>query len=210
MELTTWNTRRSAVRAAVRAALTLCAAMAVTGAAWAEPSTTDQQDVLSFSNFMPTGGNSRLTRTSDTLSVAIEATGLIPGAAYTLWWVVFNNPAGCIIAGECGGDDIPASIGSAGIAVGNATGNIARGDGTTEFGATLRQNDASGEHQVLFGAGGMGNMVLTASGDDAEVHFVIQSHGRARGGHPLFEQLSYFEANCTPACEDVQFAVHRP
>ncbi|MFU8821731.1 MAG: hypothetical protein ACNA8G_09250 [Gammaproteobacteria bacterium] len=106
--------------------------------------------------------------------------------------MVFNNPEGCIIPNECSGDDIPARIGSAGIAVGNATGNIARGDRTTEF-----------------GAGEMSNMLLTASGDDAEVHFVIQSHGQARGGHPLFEQLSDFEANCTPACADVQFAVHR-
>lgn len=207
MKLNTWQ---PSARAAARTALALGAAIALAGTAWAEPSSTDQQDVLGFSDFMPTGGNSRLTRTDDTVSLALEAAGLTPGRAYTVWWVVFNNPAGCVIPNECGDADFAVSIASAEIAVGNATGNIARADGTTEFGGTLRQNDTSGDHQVLFGAGGMSDALLTASGFDAEIHIVIQSHGQARSGHPLFAQLSYFEANCTPACQDVQFAVHQP
>ena len=64
-------------------------------------------------------------------------------------------------------------------------------------------------HQVLFGDG-FGPIVLTASPHDAEVHFIIQTHGQARGGPKLLEQLTYVDINCTPFCSDIQFAVHVP
>ena len=52
--------------------------------------------------------------------------------------------------------------------------------------------------------------LLTASGNDAEVHLIIQSHGQARGGPQLLGQLTYAETGCTLFCADVQFAVHQP
>ena len=52
--------------------------------------------------------------------------------------------------------------------------------------------------------------ILTVEPDAAEIHVVVQSHGQGRGGKKLREQLAYLEANCTPACADVQFAVHLP
>ena len=68
----------------------------------------------------------------------------------------------------------------------------------------------SGNHQVLFGAGMSSNYLLTASPHDAEVHLIVQSHGQARGGPKLLEQLAEVAKNCTPVCADIQFAVHRP
>jgi hypothetical protein len=173
---------------------------------------TDDQDVLWFSDGTVTGGTSYLTRLDDTVLVTIEATGLNPGDAMTLWWVVWNNPAGCT-GGMCGDDEFDdetgAALVAAGAAVGNASGNVVKSDGTLEFGATLHQGANDPDHQVLFNDGfDEFGSILTAAPDDAEYHFVLQSHGQARGGKKLREQLAYFEANCTPACADVQFAVH--
>ncbi len=182
-------------------------AIIVCGSAVAD---TDTQPVLWFADASLTGGMSHLTRTTDTILVTVEVVGLVPGDAVTLWWVVFNNPAGCGAA--CGDDEFDPNgpgFGPAQVAVGNATGNVVKSDGTLEFGGILRQG-INDDHQILFGAGGDGVNLLTVAPDDAEVHIVVQIHGEARGGPKLREQLTFFEANCTPSCADVQFAVHQP
>jgi hypothetical protein len=149
----------------------------------------------------------------------VEAEGLTPGHAYTLWFVVFNNPAGCTPP-ECGeddifdGDDLNADgIVAAQIAIGNATGNVAKADGTAEFGARLKSGVDSPGHDIVFTPadfGGEGVHLLNVSGEDAEVHLVVQTHGQARGGSQLLDQLTYLEAACTPGCADIQFSVHLP
>ncbi len=178
-------------------------------------STTGSTAVLSFADASDTGGTSHLTRTDGMALAMVEAQGLVPGNAYTLWWVVFNNPSAC--SNPCGEDDIFAGSGlnvpvveAAQIGIGNATGIVAKADGTAEFGARLKRNDTSGAHQIVFPAGLSGNALLTASPHDAEIHVVVQSHGQGRGGKQLLKQLTYLEANCTPTCVDVQFAVHLP
>lgn len=182
-----------------------------------QASTTDVQDTYWFADGTSAGGKSVLTRTPGMVTVVVEGANLEPGDAYTIWWVVFNNPAEC--SDECGEDDIftesgalnIAGVEAAEIGIGNATGNIAKADGTAEFGAILRPGPfADTGHQLLFPAGLVGDALLTASGNNAEIHIVIQSHGQARGGPQLLSQLTYFEAGCTPFCEDVQFSVHKP
>lgn len=211
---------RKSVLGALTVALMMIAGVAV-AAGHLQASTTDVQNVLWFADASDTGGDSLLTRTDGMVLVTIEAADLVPGNAYTVWWVVFNNPAACS-DGACGEDDIfvggdPANdpnfpgIMAAEISVGSATGNVAKADGTAEFGGRLKRNDgnASG-HQILFPAGLSGDSVLTASGHDAEIHMVIQNHGKARGGGQLLDQLTFFETGCTPFCEDVQFSMHLP
>jgi hypothetical protein len=180
--------------------------MFVCGAAVAD---TDKQPVLDFDTFADTGGDSYLTRYGDTILVSVELEDLTPGDAVTLWWVVFNNPGGCTNPGFCGtvdADFTEAGIIAAQIGLGNATGNVVKSNGTLEFGGILRQG-SSDDHERIFGAG-FGDHVLTADPDYAEVHIVAQTHGQGRGGKKLREQLTYLEANCTPSCKDVQFAVH--
>ena len=183
-----------------------------------QTSATDAQPVSWFADGSDTGGRSYLTRTEGMLFSSIEADNLTPGNAYTVWWIVFNDPDKCSAPG-CGEDDIfnedstlnTQGVMEAKISVGNATGNIAKSDGTAEFGAQLTRDGGNADgHQILFPAGLQGDSVLTASGNDAEVHVVVQNHGRARGGSQLLSQLSYFESGCTPLCSDVQFSVHRP
>lgn len=173
---------------------------------------TDEQPLLWFADASDTGGTTFLTRLDESMLVSAEVQGLTPGDAITFWWVVWNNPAGCS-DGICGDDEFnPGNEGllqTSQAVVGNASGNLVKSNGTLEFGAVLRKN-TNDDHQVLFGAGFASPFLLTVDPEDAEVHLVVQKHGQGRGGEKLREQLTYFEANCTPSCADVQFSVHPP
>lgn len=181
-------------------------------------STTNTEAVYWFADGSDAGGLSHVTRTNGMIVATVEPANLVPGNAHTLWVLVFNNPGNCS-DDVCGEDDIFNEDGTLnvnqviaiGLAIANGTGNIAKTDGTLEFGARIPQGadlTALG-HQVLFGDG-FGPTVLTASPHDAEVHFIIQTHGQARGGPQLLEQLTYVDTNCTPFCSDIQFSVHVP
>jgi hypothetical protein len=159
--------------------------MFVCGSAMAD---TESVPVQLLADDMLTDGWSHLTRTDDMILVTMEVTGLVPGNAVTLWWVVLNADA------------------TAPTAIGNASGNVVKSDGTLEFGAVLREGENEPGHQIILNAGGDGAPMLTDA--DAPIFFVVQTHGQARGGKKLREQLSMFEANCTPSCADVQYAFH--
>ena len=197
-------------------AIMMVASVAV-AAGHLQPSVTDVQGTYWFADATPAEGKSILTRTDTMITSTVEAANLTAGNAYTIWFVVFNNPEGC--SDECGEDDIftgdelnVEGVMNAQIGVGNATANIGKADGTAEFGAVLRSGDyAATGHQLLFPAGLDGNeLLLDGNTMGAEVHIIVQDHGQARGGPQLLNQLTYVETGCTPYCEDIQFSVHRP
>jgi hypothetical protein len=209
--------KRLGILGAAFLAIMMVASVAV-AAGHLQPSRTDVQDTYWFADESDADGKSILTRTDAMITSTVEGANLTPGNAYTVWFVVFNNPAACS-DDECGEDDIFTDTGlnedqvmAAQIGVGNATANIAKADGTAEFGAVLRSGPyADTGHQLLFPAGLEGDALLL---DDntmgAEVHIIVQDHGQARGGPQLLNQLTYSETGCTPYCEDIQFSVHKP
>ena len=209
------TTRLGVTRTLAFLALLLCCGSVMAGDHLV-PSTTDTQNVNWFDDGTDTGGKSHLTRTDGMILITLEAAGLVPGDAHTLWWIVFNDPGECSAPG-CGEDDIfnpdgslnESGVEDAEIAIGNASGNVAKSDGTLEFGGRMPRNGDNG-HQVLFGAGFASDFLLTAWPHDAEVHVIVQSHGQARGGEKLREQLTYVDTNCSPECADIQFSVHLP
>lgn len=210
----TGRKQRLGLMGAVAVAVMMIGGVAV-AAGHLQSSTTDVQSTYWFADETDAGGKSVLTRTDTMVVASVEAANLVPGDAHTLWWVVFNDPAEC--SDPCGEDDIFLPSGdlneegviAAQIGIGNATGNVAKSNGTAEFGGVLRQG-VNDDHQVLFPAGLDGDFLLTADPDDAEVHVIVQTHGQARGGKQLAAQLTYVETGCTPFCGDIQFAVHQP
>ena len=97
---------------------------------------TDTVPVRWFADGSVTGGMSHLTRNAGMVVLTMEVAGLVPGDAFTVWWVVFNAPENCAST-PCTDAEF-ADVTNAQIAVGNATGNVVKSDGTMEFGAVLR------------------------------------------------------------------------
>jgi hypothetical protein len=145
--------------------------------------------------------------------MSIQTSGL-DQAAYTVWWIVFNNPANCS-DGACGEDDIfifdddgnivgPNLPGRAAaeISVVFAAGHVVGAAGNAGFAGHLQEGKIKGH--VNFGDG------LT-NVDGAEIHLVVRSHGPAVPGI-VKEQISTFFGGCNPdpeldPCEDQQFAI---
>jgi hypothetical protein len=73
-------------------------------------------------------GAAWLKRSKDRVEGRIMTTVDFAGIPYTVWWVIFNNPAGCIA--ECGPADLMADGGAAAdVAIFNASGAISAADG---------------------------------------------------------------------------------
>ena len=138
-----------------------------------------------------------LHRTDDGVELTLDTS--LPEGAYTLWWVVFNNPEYCVDGCDVGDLEIPEV--NAGVFW--ATGEIVGDDGRGIFSAELLEGTLpTGEDQILFGDG----LVNSYS---AEIHPIVRTHGPVIPGQEEV-QTSTFNGGCPPeGCEDVQFALFR-
>lgn len=160
------------------------------------------------------GAASSLVTFDEGASMSLTTTGLTPGHAVTIWWVVFNYPEHCA-HGEapmrCGEGDLLIAGGDEGVegTVLAATGHVIGPAGSGHFDAYLATGDTAG----VVGAGpGLTNPL------GAEIHFVVRDHGPVQPGL-LGEQLQTFGGGCNNApdgpgepgnfaCADLQFAAH--
>ncbi len=161
-------------------------------------------------------GTSDLTRSNDGVSINIDTTDL-PVGAYSTWWVIFNNPAGCS-DGECGENDVlpPPGTAQAEVSVLWATGGIVGPDRMGHFSASLGLGlDAAGG-QVIYGDGLTNPM-------GSEIHMIVRYHGPAiwSNAEDLLGQMYTFQGQCSPesslgvgsgafGCFDPQATVHMP
>ena len=174
-----------------------------------ENSTTSSANVHLFGNseMEVAGATSMLTRNTEGVALVLDTTDLTPGDAYTVWWVLFNNPAACATA-PCKGSDLsnPETVGM----VGYATGGVVEASGQAHFEATLTMGDNS--IALDNGDGFPFELVEPAPGlinpMRAEIHAVVRTHGTALGDPT--EQLTTFGGGCNPECTNVQAALHLP
>ena len=155
-----------------------------------------RSDVFSFDNNLPIeNATATLERREDSVEFSLNTT--LDSGAYTIWWIIFNNPEFCIYGcdvGDLGISEVNASAFW-------ATGGIVEDDNLGSFNAQLGENQLpTGEDQVLFGEG------LTDS-FEAEIHLIARTHGPVISGQEQ-EQITTFNGGCPPnVCQDVQFAV---
>lgn len=160
-----------------------------------------------------TGAFSQLERSASgiTTKVRTRAEG---GHAYTLWYVIFNDPSACS-GGMCGEDDIfdgeqgdpfnRQQIIDARISVvWSGAGAVANPAGRLKLDGGLEEGEVpGGDNQVVIGLGsdgavvpqGMTSAVVTGLEDamGAEVHLVVLDHGAAfEDPDDLEEQLTEF------------------
>lgn len=102
----------------------------------------------------PADGHARLCVNSRGLQASMDVRGLLPGDAYTVWWVYFDDPAACESAFECG---LPDFAGDNPLAVfGRMDGAVIDGRGREMFSGRLRDFAPSPGSQVwllVFGHG---------------------------------------------------------
>jgi hypothetical protein len=127
------------------------------------------------------------------ITAQLHSTGLTPGHRYTLWWVIYNNPASCVEG--CGADDLagaltgtnPAGIGVqyGGSFVAAANGRLAAGTRILEHAVVGCQDSAP--YKALC------NPLIDAAVAEATVF--LQDHGPALDEPPV-AAASAFAAGC--------------
>lgn len=146
--------------------------------AWS--STFQASDIILFSNGDPIAGGATMTRDDDSVHVRAALSHIKKKSVYSVWWIIFNNPAGCADGGPgvCGESDVYPG-GPADAAVINAAGFITGKDRTGYFVADLEVGVPPASTVAPFG------QLNDSMG--AEIHMVIQSHGRPVPGSVAFE-----------------------
>lgn len=191
--------------------MTLVTAMFV-GAGPVEASTIRQtNDVYSFeSGLTPvSGASATLVRNENGASFTLHTSALKPGHAYTVWWVIFNNPQHCsdkLLQGlQCGIGDLNApEFGLNGdprvqSTILRAAGHVVGDDGGAAFAGHLRAGERS---DTVIGPG-----LLNAGG--AEVYLDVLDHGPVDHPGNVDNQLHTFitePGSCNGYCADDQIA----
>jgi len=171
-------------------------------------------------------GSSTLNRKANGITVNFKCTGLTPGYAYTLWWVIWNNPDACAIPGVCLDTDFPAPGGGVNVVeveVLFAAGHVVGNNGKGNFSAHLKVDNTAGSVYELFGIPSVGGL-QSGNTKGAEVHAVLRSHGPAVPGL-INEQIDSYDGGCdnpfafppfseTPdevgECGDIYAAIYAP
>lgn len=158
----------------------------------ARPPVYQTVNVVAFATGMPVGGAGTVFRTRQSVDARIATSGLDLNAAYTVWWVVFNNPGAC--DAPCNEPDLfnPAVDAS----VFYAAGFISGADGTGNVTAHLDAGRLPSGIDVL--PVGTGRGLRRGNGLRAEIHMVIRSHGPLVVGQ-VDEQIGSFNGACTTA-----------
>ena len=204
--------------------LVLLAALALSVAVNAQEDASSSAPVNSFADGVVLDGSwSIVNRHENGLSMSLHTSDLVPGEAYTVWWVIFNAPENCK-GGVCDADDLfvidaetngivmddfgqrvmdPAGLENANISIQYATGGLVDAEGNGNFAAAVGVGDVPG---VIAGPG-------LVDPQTAEVHLIVRSHGPVLAD-AFDAQLTTFGGGCEPAdappCQDVQFSMHLP
>ena len=156
----------------------LIVALPLSQAGAAPPATRTTSSVTVAGDAAAVVGSSTLTRTDSGIAFTLETSGLEPGHAYTIWWMV-TNPDG-------------------GVAVLFAAGHVVGGTGNAAFSGHLAEGDTAGWV--------MGDDKALEDALSATVTLVVRDHGPRRADI-LRDQIRTFGA-CNPGCTDVQTSVH--
>lgn len=144
------------------------------------------------------GASAKIVRTDTNITTTVKTCGLIPGA-YSLWWLIFNDPDA----------EGPPDI------ISNATGKVVGPDGTGNFAASL---SVGGPYREIGCPGIIGDLLgIPCSGDGltnprgALVVLVIRYHGPVIPGSNS-DQFSTFMGGCPGGvgCVDMQDVVFLP
>lgn len=137
-------------------------------------------------------GSSKLNRGKSGINARFQATGLPAGQAVTLWYIIFNNPAGCATS-PC---SVPADVfnpdAEADFLWGG--GHVVGASGNATFAGRLKVGDTSGSGMNEIGFPELAIGLTDPNG--AEVLLALHSHGPALTGQALKDQLTSYTGGC--------------
>ena len=136
-------------------------------------------------------GTAKLVRTNSKVSMNVKINDLVPGHAYTMWWVIWNNPENCGVPYACSDADFlnPDAVK---VEVLYATGHVVGGSGQGNFSASLNENDDDNTINPDFLLPLYGGLLDARK---AEVHVVLRSHGPKVPGI-VNEQIGSYGGGC--------------
>lgn len=174
--------------------------------------------IIDAVNGIPDAGVATLKRGNGKISMNFKVEGLTSGYAYTIWWVIWNNPGDCGIPNQCADTDF-AVADDVQVEVLYAAGHVVGKSGKGNFSGSLSENDDDGSINDLFGLPGYGGL---QDSKNAEVHLVLRSHGPAIPGE-VNEQINSYPGGCDfdfppftgipdeeGECGDYMFAIFSP
>lgn len=162
-------------------------------------STYQTANIVDFDSGMPVKGAATLTRTMESATARVYTSGLRKKAAYSIWWVVWNDPGLC--TDGCGEDD----LGIEGNSVFYAGGFVTGTDGIANVSVHVDAGTLADGIDVLI-AGGL----EAGHGKLAEMHLVIRSHGKIIKGMADIQVGSFFGACDINTCTDDQAVIFLP
>ncbi len=149
-------------------------------------------------------GNSHVIRADDSVTGGFTTTGLTPGHAMTLWFIVFNYPEKCVAGPfECGPDDLGVNMPAQGDFVYiPGAGAVIPENGTISMSGTVEVGDFSGsgllefEGSCLPGAEDCGGPMGIINPAGALIIPALHSHGPSQSGADLEYQLASYLGGC--------------
>lgn len=185
----------------------------------------DEEPVVRLTDLVAVG-SSRLVRTPNGISFNLSTTDLTPDHAYTLWFVVFNEPGQCAVPHECAPDDVVNDAAKPDLIY--ATGRIASGSEAATFAGRVAVGDTAASINRPVGLPSYGLLEPY----DAEVHLAVHHHG-AKLPEFMPDMIMTIDGGCSDAgvpaagvmspwnehpfgrrgpntCATIQAVVHRP
>jgi hypothetical protein len=189
--------------------LALTVSCFLAGSVYAQPQETFQAGqfyVFGSDPAEPVPSAARFNRTLDEARATFHLSGLDPMAAYSVWVVVFNNPAGCTTNPEaevrCGVADLMLTPNLADASAFNEGALVTDSDGTANAVAHIRSGPLPDGAFVLWGAGGANDNGVSpglreGNGFGAEIHLVLRNHQQILPD-AIVDQLTLFDGGCPP------------
>jgi len=168
----------------------MSASASASGWGWARTTfqTANFHDFPGSTVAQPSAGT--LTRTRHSVRANLALSGLDLGSAYTVWWVIWNDPSQCA-GSPCGLGD----LGAPGNAVIYATGFVTGESGAASVIAEL----SAGRLPKGMFVSGVPGVLEYGRGQRAEIHMLVESHGPTTPGMANI-QISEAGGACNPAC----------
>lgn len=136
-------------------------------------------------------GVATLIRDSSGLTAIVHTSGLPPGQAVTLWFIVINKPENCSTSPCALPADVFAATTEGDFHLGN--GHVIGNNGTATFAGRLNVGETAGSGRIEIGMG-PANPLTNPFG--AEVVLALHVHGPAQQGAALHSQISTYLGGC--------------